>query len=79
MANFTMSAPYPVIDELSREAQRRGISRCALVREAISLHLMLSGLSKDRARVFVERDGQRTEVLVVGLSPEDGKKSKRKK
>lgn len=70
MAQFNMSAPQHVIDEVGRAARRKGISRCALVREAILLHQQLSELCADGAKFHVERNGKRIDVVLVGLAPE---------
>ncbi len=65
MAQFQMSAPQDVIDDLGRAARRKGISRCALVREALILHRRMTEIVADGGRILVEgKDGQKEVVLI---------------
>lgn len=68
MAHFQMTAPQHVIDDLGKAARRKGISRCALVREAILLHVRMTEIAAGGGRIVVEhRDGEK-EVVLVGVS-----------
>jgi len=68
MAQFQMSAPQDVIDDLGRAARRKGISRCALVREALILHRRMTEIVADGGRILVEgKDGQK-EIVLVGAA-----------
>jgi hypothetical protein len=65
MAQFQMSAPQDVIDDLGRASRRMGISRCALVREAILLHQKMTETVANGGRILVEsKDGQKEIVLI---------------
>lgn len=68
MAQFQMSAPQDVIDDLGRAARRKGISRCALVREALILHRRMTEIVADGGRILVEDKSGQKEIVLIGAS-----------
>lgn len=68
MAQFNMTAPQHVIDDIGRAARRKRISRCALVREAVAIYQQLSELRTEGAKLYVEREGKRIDIILVGIT-----------